>query len=117
MSARARPPAVIENRHLREPVHTTGPYLIERDVSVEVTEGDFRAIWKACVRLLRGESITSTTPDGERVDLLADRVRVAGRTVYRGCAHDCAVYAYGRISSWQRAWMDFENAPASERAS
>jgi hypothetical protein len=98
------------------------PKLLDYGCPVDPTGGDVAAIFRGCVRLLRGESVESETREGHRLTVRASLVGVTvivSRPVDGSDlvevepipftnAHDALVYAYGLISNFNIAWSDFE---------
>lgn len=98
------------------------PRLADHGYSVEPTDGDVQAIFAGALRLLRGERIESVDPEMRKVvvEMMSDdypgwtEVSVGSEQVQFTNAYDALVYAYGRISSFNHSWQDFEAAAAEE---
>lgn len=82
----------------------------------DVTSGDVDALMKGCARLLRGETIATTSwREGREIPIAVvmssrgsvDVVVDGSRRTFEN-AYDALVFAYGEINCWQTAWAAFE---------
>lgn len=87
-----------------------GPVLKDHGTPLDqLTEGDVRAIWKGCRRILAGEVVRGRQIKTDRVVEASGRILAVGRTfVEFDNAYDLAVAAYNAIGDWQLAWLALE---------
>lgn len=79
---------------------------------VDPTRGDVEAIFAGAVRLLRGETIRSSTREGTLIEIVGTTVRVGDDVRTFDSSHDALVWAYSLIDDFNVAWSDFASEAA-----